>query len=220
MRFANLERDGMIIRAAPLGLIATNCYVIGCARTFEGAIIDSVAEPDTIDAMVQHTPALSIGKLLQTHAHIDHVAALSATRARYAVPIHIHAAEQPLYDAAPAQGLMLGIQIGPLPPAEVYWEEGDTVEIGELSGRIIHAPGHTPGGCCLYFEAQKVVFSGDLLFRGSIGRTDLPGGHGPTIFESLATVAALPEDTLVLSGHGPETTIGQERRTNPFLRMI
>ncbi len=218
MNFAHLEHEGLLIRAAPLGAIATNCYVIGCARTLQGAVIDSVAEPEAIDAMVQHGPALSVVKLLQTHAHIDHVAALKETRARYGAPIHIHRDELPLYEAAPLQGQMLGIRIGALPPPEVFWQEGDTITLGDLSATILLTPGHTPGSCCLYFEAQGIIFSGDVLFRGSIGRTDLPGGDGPTIFKSLARLAQLPEDTLVLSGHGPETTLGHERRTNPFLR--
>ena len=220
MKIETLDTEGMIIRTAPLGVIATNCYVIGCAETLSGAIVDSVAEPEAIAAMVDLDPALRVEKLLQTHAHIDHVAALSATRSIYDAPIYIHDAEQGLYDAAPMQGLMLGMHIDALPPAEVFWSEGETLSLGKLKAEVLHTPGHTPGGCCLYFAEQGVLFSGDLLFRGSIGRTDLPGGDGPAIFKSLARVAALPEDTLVLSGHGLKTTIGEERRTNPFLRMV
>lgn len=219
MDFTLLQRDGMSIRSAALGLFATNCYVIRCDETGACAIIDSSAEADVIGKMTDHAGG-NVTQLLQTHAHIDHLAALAETKATHGAPIVIHKDDMPLYDAAPMQGQMFGIQMGELPRPDRYIEEGETVEVGNLTARVLLTPGHTPGSICFLFEAQEVVFSGDLLFAGSIGRTDLPGGDTPTIMRSLARVATeLPDGTLVLSGHGPETTIGLEKKRNPFLHM-
>jgi len=218
MNFAQGEINGLIVRTAPLGPIATNCYVVACARTLIGAIIDCSAEPERITEMIEASPALKISALLQTHAHIDHVAALSAMKAKLGAPIHVHASELPLYDAAPTQGLMLNMRVSPLPRPDVFLKEGEVLELGNLRARVLETPGHTPGGVCFYFEAQAVLFTGDLLFAGSIGRTDLPGGHFPTIEASLARMKELPEETIVLSGHGPQTSIGRELKVNPFLR--
>lgn len=221
MSFHTLDRDGMQIRTAPLGALATNCYVVGCARTGVGALIDAVAQIQAIDAMVQHGEGLKLDKILQTHAHIDHVAALPEARARYNAPIHLHRLELPLYEAAPIQGRMFGIHVDPLPPPDAFLTEGQTIAVGELQAEVLLTPGHSPGSVCFHFAAQKVIFSGDVLFAGSIGRTDLPGGDGPTLMRSLAQLLdLLPDDTLVLSGHGPATTIGRERTSNPFLTRM
>jgi hydroxyacylglutathione hydrolase len=219
MDFTLLKRDGMSIRSAALGLFATNCYVIRCEATGAVAIIDSSAEAEVIAKMTADAGD-NVTHLLQTHAHIDHVAALAETKAAHGAPIVIHRDEMFLYDAAPMQGQMFGISTEPLPAPDKFVEEGDTVSVGELTARVLLTPGHTPGSICFWFQAQDVVFSGDLLFAGSIGRTDLPGGDTPTIMRSLARVASdLPDSTLVLSGHGPETTIGLEKKRNPFLHM-
>ena len=219
MSFQTFDRHGMLIRAQALGKIATNSYIVGCEATGQGAVIDSCAQIDAIEAMTKAKPALTVSSLLQTHAHIDHVAALAQARTLFDAPIYIHPDEMPLYEAAPLQGQMFGIHTPPLPPPDKFWSDGDEVTIGQLTGQVMLTPGHTPGHVCLYFEAQKVLFSGDLLFAGSIGRTDLPGGHAPTILKSLLRVVELPDDTLVLSGHGPATTIGREKTHNPFIRM-
>ncbi|MEL6182279.1 MAG: MBL fold metallo-hydrolase [Myxococcota bacterium] len=216
--FTILDRPGLLIRTAPLGAFATNCYVIACAQTLEGAIVDCSAEPDRIQAMIAHTPTPTIAHLLQTHAHIDHVVALPDLHTSTEAPIYLHRDDMPLYDAAPMQSRMFGIPLQPLPPPDIFLAEGDTVTLGELTARVLLTPGHTPGSICFYFEAQSVIFSGDVLFAGSIGRTDLPGGHLPTMRASLSRLCdELPDDTLVLSGHGPPTTMGREKATNPFL---
>ncbi len=217
MSFAQAELNGMIIRMAPLGPIATNCYVIACARTLEGAIIDSSAEAARIHAMIEAAPAIRPTLLLQTHAHVDHVAALGAMHARLQLPIYLHPDDMELYKLAPQQGMMLGMQVAPLPAPSVLMKDGDTIRLGDLEARVLHTPGHTPGGVCFYFAAQGVLFSGDLLFAGSVGRTDLPGGHFPTLQRSLKRLLDLPDATLVLSGHGPETELGVERVHNPFM---
>ncbi|MBH25138.1 MAG: hypothetical protein CMH57_11915 [Myxococcales bacterium] len=219
MSFTTLDRPGLRIRTAPLGAFATNCYVIACDHTGHGAIVDCSAEPTRIRAMIDALdPAPTIRLLLQTHAHIDHVVALPDLKALTDAPIHLHRDDMPLYEAAPMQSRMFGIPLAPLPPPDVFLKDGDTVTLGDLTARVLLTPGHTPGSICFYFQEQSVIFSGDVLFAGSIGRTDLPGGHFPTMRQSLDRLTSeLPDDTLVLSGHGPPTTIGQEKRTNPFL---
>ena len=217
MEFQSLAQGGMGVRMAALGSFATNCYVIKCLKTGQGAIIDSSAQGEVIDRMVAHDGGVKVGQLLQTHAHVDHVAALNHTYKTYKAPIALHASDGMLYKAAPLQGGMFGIMIAPLPTPEVELKEGDEVTVGELRAKVLWTPGHTPGSVCFYFEAQKVLFAGDVLFAGSIGRTDLPGGNMKEMMKSLARLVTLPDDTLVLSGHGPETTIGREKRTNPFL---
>ena len=220
MTHTHFEQHGILIRSAPLGSFATNCFVIGCAQTGSGAIVDCSAEPDRIRAMIAHEPSVTIHKLLQTHAHIDHVVALSALKAETDAPIYLHRDEMPIYQSAPLQGRMFGIPVPDLPAPDIFVKDGDTVTVGELTAKVLLTPGHTPGSICFYFEAQKVIFSGDVLFAGSIGRTDLPGGDYATILQSLARLVTLPDDVLVLSGHGPSTTIGQEKRSNPFLQQL
>jgi glyoxylase-like metal-dependent hydrolase (beta-lactamase superfamily II) len=219
MAYETLERPGMTIRFAPLGLFATNCFVVRCAETGACAIVDSCADFEVIEAMVDAGGG-NVALLLQTHAHIDHVAALGETKAAYGAPIVIHTDEMPLYDVAPMQGAMFGIHTDPLPPPDRFVEEGQSVTLGSLTAKVLLTPGHTPGGICFWFEDQNVVFSGDLLFAGSIGRTDLPGGDTPTIMRSLRRIVTdVPDDTLVLSGHGPQTSIGREKAHNPFVQM-
>lgn len=219
-RFASLDRPGMTIRTMPLGVVQTNCFVIGCTETGVGAVVDCSAQPEAIKAMIAHDPSPNVEHLLQTHAHIDHVVALGPIKASTQAPIYLHKADLWLYEAAPMQSQMLGLPaIPPLPAPDVFLEEGDTVTVGALTAEVLLLPGHTPGSICFWFKAQQVLFSGDVLFAGSIGRTDLPGGDWDTMRASLKRIMTLPDETLVLSGHGPATTIGRERGSNPFLRM-
>jgi glyoxylase-like metal-dependent hydrolase (beta-lactamase superfamily II) len=219
VQFQRLEFEGMLVRTAALGPFATNAYVVGCAATHSAGIIDPSNEAGVIEAMLDDAPALTVAGIFQTHAHIDHVAAIPGVRSRHPdLPIHLHPDELPVYQSAPAQGRMFGIGVEAMPKPDVDVAEGDTITIGELEARVLHTPGHTPGGVCYHFEAQGVLFTGDLLFAGSIGRTDFPGGNVGEIKASLARVSGLPDDTIVLSGHGPQTTIGREKRSNPFLR--
>lgn len=209
----------MIVRTAPLGPFATNAYVVGCARTHTAAIIDPSSAAHVLDAMLQATPALELRSIFQTHGHVDHVGAIPELRRQHgAVPVFLHDDERPVYDSAAEHGRLFGIRLEALPEPDVKVADNDLVEIGELRARAIHTPGHTPGSVCYYFEEQGVVFTGDLLFAGSIGRTDLPGGDTPLIKASLAQISELPDATVVLSGHGPMTTIGRENKTNPFLQ--
>lgn len=194
----------------------TNVYVFGCAQTGEAAIIDGGGNAEGLLEIAESND-LEIKSILQTHAHIDHIAALGELRASVDVPISMHRADEPLYKAAPQQGAMFGVSIGELPAIDTWLEDGDVVSVGNYEARVLHLPGHSPGGIGFYFESIGTIFSGDVLFAGSIGRVDLPGADIPAMKASLDRLKELPDDTRVLSGHGAETTIGAEKRSNPFL---
>lgn len=199
-----------------VGPFATNVYVFGCGETKEAAIIDGGGNAEGLLAIADNND-FEITKILQTHAHIDHIAALGELVPATEAPIYMHRADKDLYDAAPQQGAMFGVQIGALPEIDHWLEDGDTVSVGGFEAKVIHLPGHSPGGIGFFFESIATIFSGDVLFAGSIGRVDLPGADIPAMKASLDRLKELPDDTRVLSGHGPETTIGAEKKRNPFL---
>ena len=208
--------DTLIVDFITAGPFQTNLYVVGCAQTKQGAIVDAGWDAPALLGMVQ-THGLELSKVLQTHAHIDHVAALSEVISAHPVPLFLHPDDKPLYDGVVQQGAMFGLPINTLPQVTDWLEDGQVLELGALEARVILLPGHSPGSVVFYFEQQGVMMSGDVLFQGSIGRTDLPGGSWPAMQASLAKLMTYPDDTVVYCGHGPSTTIGRERRTNPFL---
>ena len=199
-----------------VGPIRTNIYLVGDPERGDAAIIDAGGDVGAVLERAEER-GLEVDKILQTHAHVDHVGGLSEMKERTEAPIHLHRDELEMYRAAPRQGAMFGIEIDPLPDVDVYLEEGDVVEVGELEAEVIHLPGHSPGGIAYYFADQGVLFSGDVLFAGSIGRVDLPGADREAMEASLERLKEMPDETRVLSGHGPETTIGDERVRNPYL---
>lgn len=199
------------------GPLMTNYYVIGCLGTREGAVIDAGFAGDRILAMADDA-GVGVTKILQTHAHIDHVAALSEVRERIDAPIYLHPDDQTLYDSAPEQGKFFGYDIEPLPPVDETLADEQQITVGDLQATVLLLPGHSPGSVAFWFEELGVVFGGDVLFAGSIGRVDLPGSSPDAMKRSLQRMTTrLPDDTRVLPGHGPETTIGMEKKRNPFL---
>jgi glyoxylase-like metal-dependent hydrolase (beta-lactamase superfamily II) len=209
--------DRMVIDHLTVGPFQTNVYVVGCLKTRRGAIIDAGGDaPGLLRLIERHD--LTLEKILQTHAHIDHVGALAQVKATTQAPIWLHPDDRVLYDGAVQQGLFFGIPIEALPPVDHWLADEQVIELGELRAQVLLLPGHSPGSVAFYFEAQEVIVSGDVLFSGSIGRTDLPGSDPRAMTRSLARLKRLPAATRVLSGHGPATTIGQELRVNPFLR--
>lgn len=198
-----------------------NGYVLACEQTRQGVIIDPGDEVDHLLHVVE-SRSLQVGNILLTHAHIDHIAGAGRAKAVCGAPIWLHRDDLPLYDAAPQQAAFFGLDVQAPPPVDCFYDTSQPIAFGTYEVRVLHTPGHTPGGVCLLVgpsgQPGKKVFAGDTLFAGSIGRTDLPGGNHDTLIGSIRGVLfKLPDDVEVYSGHGPKTMIGQERRTNPFL---
>jgi len=207
----------MIHEILPVGPLQCNCSVIGDEQTKEAMVIDPGDEIGDIMAIVQRH-GLTVKQIVITHAHIDHIGGAAKLKRLTGAPVLLNQNDNTLLK-------MLGIQatwIGMRPPETVAIDAsltaGDKVTVGNLTADVLHTPGHTEGSICLYFAPEKKLIAGDTLFAGSIGRTDLPGGSYKKIMQSLhGPVLALPDDTIVVPGHGSLTTIGQERGTNPFL---
>jgi hydroxyacylglutathione hydrolase len=199
----------------PNGVFAENTYLVVDETAGEAAIVDPGEEGGLILHKLTETGARAVAIWL-THAHLDHVLGVPRLRAATGAPVVLHAADRNLYDHVPEQATAFGLRADRLSPPDRDWVHGDTARVGGLSFAVRHAPGHSPGHVVLVGEG--VVFAGDVLFQGSIGRTDLPGGDPDTLLASIEReLLVLPDSTIVYSGHGPETTIGAERRTNPFL---
>jgi glyoxylase-like metal-dependent hydrolase (beta-lactamase superfamily II) len=207
----------MIHEILPVGPLQCNCSVIGDESTREGLVIDPGDNiEDVVSIVRKHN--LQIKQIVITHAHIDHVGGAMKLRAATGAPILLNQNDYALLKMLDAQAAWIGVA----PPGKVEIDhsvaQADSIKTGSLSADVIHTPGHTEGSICLYFPAEKKLIAGDTLFAGSIGRTDLPGGSFEKIIRSLHDkVLELPDDTVVIPGHGPLTTIGDERQSNPFL---
>jgi hydroxyacylglutathione hydrolase len=211
----------MILETRAVGPFFKNGFVIGCEESREAVLIDPGDEVEQLLAFAEQQ-ALSIGHILLTHAHVDHITGVAAAKRILGAPVYLHRDDLFLYDNAVGQGAMFGLSVQPQPPVDVFYTVGQTIAFGKYEMRPHHTPGHCPGGVCLQLglkgTAGKKLFVGDTLFAGSIGRTDLPGGDYDTLIRSIRTVLfAFGDDAEVYPGHGPRTTIGQERRTNRFL---
>jgi hydroxyacylglutathione hydrolase len=207
----------MIHKVLPVGPLQCNCSIIGDETTHEAMVIDPGDDIDDIVAIIDRYK-LQVKQIVITHAHIDHVGGAMKLRARTGAPILLNQNDYALLKMLDVQASWLGM----VSPGEVEIEaelnHGETLRAGNLSANILHTPGHTEGSVCLYFPAEKLLLAGDTLFARSIGRTDLPGGSFEKIMRSLHDrVLTLPDDTAVIPGHGPATTIGEEREENPFL---
>jgi len=206
----------VIIKRLQVGPLMTNCYIVGCEETREGAIIDPGGEADLILAAVKELN-LTIKYVINTHGHFDHILAnrevLEATEAKLA----IHQADEQLL-AAGGGTEAFGVKANASLLPDVKLCEGDMITLGKIKLKVLHTPGHSPGSISLYNEKEGVIFDGDVLFRDGIGRTDLPGSSHHILMETIRDkLLNLPDDTIVYPGHGSPTTIGRERRNNPFL---
>ncbi len=205
----------MILRVLEVGSFAANCYIAACSQTMEGVIIDPGAEGQQILRVVEDEE-IKVKYIINTHGHIDHVSANAEIKKTTGAPVLLHAGDKDLWRKPHASLSFFAGQIE-LPPADHYLEDGEVLEVGNMRLEIIHTPGHTQG--CIAIKSEKLLFSGDTLFAGSIGRTDLPGGSYRQIIASIKEkLMVLPDALLVYPGHGPVTTIGEERETNPFLK--
>ena len=205
----------MILEKLTVGPFQENCFIVGDEGT--GVLFDPGDEAARIALAVERT-GLEIEKLIITHAHIDHVGAVAALVDEYACPVLMHAEAEPMLRQLPNQALMMGLRFGKVPVVDGYIEDGEIVDVGALAFRALYTPGHAPGHLAFYSEDEGVVISGDALFAGSVGRVDLPGGSMELLMRSInERLLTLPDATVVHPGHGPETTIGEERAHNPFL---
>jgi len=200
------------------GSFAENCYLVADPASGAAAIVDPGEEVDLFVARLAHE-GWTLRAVWLTHAHVDHVAGVAGLHARIPVPVLLHPADRALYDAAPGQAAMFGLRVAAPPPPDGALADGATVSVGACAFTVIHTPGHTPGGVCLV--GHGLLFAGDTLFAGSIGRTDLPGGDREALLASIhERLLVLPDETVVYSGHGPATTIGAEKRDNPFVKLV
>jgi glyoxylase-like metal-dependent hydrolase (beta-lactamase superfamily II) len=193
-----------------------NQYVVGCFETREAAIIDAGGDPSIFLDFCERE-GLRVTKILQTHGHVDHVAMLAETREATGAPVYFHPLAEPVAARAPSRGVMYGFEVTQPPEADYHLANGGTVDVGSLRFSVWHTPGHAPGHVCFVSVENNVVFGGDLLFKGSVGRTDLPGCDPSKMGPSLSRLFTLADDTIVYAGHMEPTTIGYERVTNPFL---
>ncbi len=207
----------MIVEMVTVGPFQENCYVIGDDDSETGALIDPGDEAARIALTVERM-GLSISQIIVTHAHIDHVGAIAPLVDEFLCPVLMHEEAEAMLRTAPQQAMMMGMRFGKVPKVDRRIVDDEVLEVGNLRLRSLYTPGHAAGHLAFYAEEQEVVFSGDALFAGSVGRTDLPGGSMDVLMRSISErLLTLPDATRVLSGHGPETTIGRERMTNPFL---
>ncbi|WP_457552986.1 MBL fold metallo-hydrolase [Desulfobacula sp.] len=206
----------MIIKKLEVGPIMANCYILGCESTKEAVVIDPGDDADQI-LMELAESEFNVKYLINTHGHFDHVGANKKMKEVTGAKLAIHPEDEPMLSELAQSASMFGLSAENSPPADILLNDGDEITFGKITLKVMHTPGHSKGGICLYTKGH--LFSGDTLFAGSIGRTDLPGGDYDTLISNIKEkLLPLDENTLVYTGHGPETTIGNEKRMNPFLR--
>ncbi|MCP4746411.1 MAG: MBL fold metallo-hydrolase [Desulfobacteraceae bacterium] len=204
----------MIIKGMPVGPLQANCYIVGCEQTKQAAVIDPGGDTDRILLALSENQ-LKVEVILNTHGHFDHVAGNKSLKNATGADLMIHELDVSMLDMLSGSAAAWGLQAENSPKPDRLLADGDTVKFGQITFKVIHTPGHSPGSTSFY--ADQAVFVGDTLFEGSIGRTDLPGGNFNTLMDSLKNkLFGLPDDTTVYTGHMGSTTIGHEKRTNPF----
>ena len=207
----------MIIKKLAVGPIMANCFIVGCKETHEAAVIDPGDEADRI-LLALAQAKLTVKQIINTHGHFDHVGANKRMKAATGAPILIHALDAPMLSMLSRSAAAWGMSAEDSPSPDRTIDEGDEIRVGLLRLQVIHTPGHTPGGVSLI--ADGCAFVGDTLFAGSVGRTDFPGGDFDTLKSSIQNkLFALGDEVRVFTGHGPETTIGEEKRYNPFVGL-
>lgn len=207
----------MQIETVTVGQLDTNCYIVFDEKSREAIIIDPGDEPDKIRTYID-ARKLRPTHIIFTHAHYDHVCAVKELKETYQAKVVMHEAETQTYDETKKRCMSWGYDADDFPPPDLTVKEEDEVRVGKTCFRVIHTPGHTPGGICLH--GGNILFAGDTLFSGSVGRTDLPGGNMGDLLQSLKKLIRLDPSTRVLCGHDEETTIGFEMRSNPFMHSL
>ena len=205
------------LQSFTVGPFAENPYLIACGSTGQALLIDPGDEAEMLWHEVRDA-GLTLSAIVLTHAHLDHVGAVEAIRQQTGVPVYLHPDDDPLLAQVVEQGRIFGLRCDPVAPADRPLAHGQQLRCGELELQVLHTPGHSPGSVCLYLPAEAVLIAGDTLFHRGVGRTDLPGGDARTLIRSISEqLWPLPDQVQVYPGHGPTTTIGEERRHNPFV---
>jgi glyoxylase-like metal-dependent hydrolase (beta-lactamase superfamily II) len=208
----------MIHEVLPVGMLGCNCSVLGDEATREAIVIDPGDDVSEIIAILDRH-RLAVRMIVITHAHIDHIGGAEKLRVHTGAPVYMHEADKMLSDQLAVQAAWLGMEAPKDPGIDKPAREGDIIRAGGIEGHVLHTPGHTPGSISIYLPVEKKLIAGDTLFQRSIGRTDLPGGDTAQIGRSIrGKLYTLPEDTIVFPGHGGTTSIGEEKRENPFVR--
>ena len=206
----------LVVRHAVVGPFAANCWLASCGTTGEAVLIDPGGEISRVLGLLR--PGGRVVRIFCTHGHIDHVAAGAEARTLTGAPLQLHPADEPWLEALPRQAEMFGFDPVSPPTLDHRHTDGETFRVGELEAQVIHTPGHSAGSCSLLFPSEKVLFTGDTLFAGSVGRTDLPGGDFTALERSIRErLFPLGDDVRFHPGHGPAGLMGDERRTNPFV---
>ena len=208
----------MIHEILPVGMLQCNCSILGDEGSREAIVVDPGDDIPRILAVLQRH-GLTVKQIIITHAHIDHIAGAARLKAATGAPILYNANDLPLVKMMDMQAAWLGMPVPEVHGPDDTLQDGSVIGVTGLAGQVLHTPGHTQGSICLHLPAQNLLIAGDTLFAGSVGRTDLPGGDGPMLIRSIhAKLLPLPEETVVVPGHGPTTTIAQEKDSNPFLQ--
>ena len=207
--------ETMLIERDAVEPFFKNGYLLSCKQTGQGIYIDPGDEAPLLLPKIQKH-GIELTAIVNTHAHIDHISGVGLVKETWDVPIYLHPEDEPLYENLPTQAQRFGLVYSPAPALDHALQEGEDLRVGDLTLKVYHTPGHSPGSVCL--EVQDHVFCGDVIFAGSIGRTDLWGGSYDVLMDSIhRQVVPLGEEKILRPGHGPDTTIGHELRTNPFL---
>lgn len=206
----------MIIRTIPVGMNRTNCYIVGCEETREGGVIDPGGEGERLVREIGRA-GLDILYVLITHAHFDHIGAIADLIEATGAQLAVHPRERSLLESG-GGAAWWGLELEPGPSPDIALSDGQSIQVGDLRFQVLLTPGHSPGSVTFYEADEGVAFDGDLLFANGIGRADLPGGDRDTLMRSIREVLfTLPDDTAIYPGHGPRTTVGQEKRSNPWV---
>jgi glyoxylase-like metal-dependent hydrolase (beta-lactamase superfamily II) len=208
---------GFMMKRLVVGPLEANCYILWDSSDPSAVVVDPGHDGEVIEREVKKQ-GLELKYIINTHGHFDHIGATGYLRDRLGVKLAIHAKDVPLLEAATVQGSYFNVETPPQRAPEVFLEDGTLIEAGPISIKVLHTPGHTLGGVCLYVEDEGVLFTGDTLFAGSVGRTDLPGGSFETLMRSIREkILPLGDSVRVFPGHGPDTTVGEEKSLNPFI---
>jgi glyoxylase-like metal-dependent hydrolase (beta-lactamase superfamily II) len=208
----------MIHEILPVGILQCNCSIFGDEQTREGLVVDPGDDIEAVLEIVKRH-GLTVKAIVITHAHIDHIGGAQKLKAATGAPVYMNPNDAALQAMMDVQATWIGVPTPERVEVDTAARDGDRLTVGTTEVQFLHTPGHTQGSLCLWMPAESTLVAGDTLFRDSIGRTDLPGGNGAQILRSIhEKLLALPEETVVVPGHGPSTTIGREKEMNPFLR--